>query len=182
VFGPDRAAHLAATLPANQAEDTARRDREAAGLRKRLRKIDASENAHAREIEHLANLPQESAAVTALRTRIITRFGELEAERAEINQQLETLTRAPAFLQDPTLLDGLPVLAGILADAPPRLQAQLFAALDLQLIYKKDTHQVTIYATITPATPDALAAIIATSEPPTSTSGLDPSPQHNRAS
>jgi hypothetical protein len=45
---------------------------------------------------------------------------------------------------------------------------QLFAALDLQLVYKKDTHQVTIYVTITPATPYALAAIITASEPPTS--------------
>jgi hypothetical protein len=180
VFGPDRAAHLAATLPASHADDTARRDHHTAELRKQLRKIDASENAHAREIEHLANLPQDSPAVTALRTRIITRFGELEAERAEITKQLEALTRAPDFLQDPTLLDGLPVLAGILTDAPHRLQAQLFQALDLQLIYKKDTHQVTIYATLTPATPDALAAIIATSEPPTSGT-LAPSPQHNRA-
>ena len=49
----------------------------------------------------------------------------------------------------------------------PTLQAQLFAALDLQLIYKKDTHQVTIRATITPSTPATLAAIIALSEPPT---------------
>jgi len=72
----------------------------------------------------------------------------------------------PAFLQDPTLLDTLPVLASILTQAPQRLQAQLFAALDLQLAYKKDTHRVTIYATLAPATPGALAAIINTSEPP----------------
>jgi site-specific DNA recombinase len=180
VFGPDRAAHLAATLPANLAEDTARRERQAGELRKQLRKIDASENAHAREIEHLANLPQDAPAVTALRTRIITRFGELEAERTEITKQLNALTQAPAFLQDPTLLDRLPVLAGILTDAPQRLQAQLFAALDLQLIYKKDTHQVTIYATLTPTTPDTLTGIIAASEPPTS--ALGPSPQHDRVS
>jgi len=36
------------------------------------------------------------------------------------------------------------------------------------MIYNKQDHQVTIYATITPATPDTLAAIIATSEPPRS--------------
>jgi hypothetical protein len=113
-------------------------------------------------------LPQDSPAVTALRTRIIERFTELEADRTAINQQLTALTKAPAFLEDPALLDALPTLGGILADAPQRLQAQLFAALDLQLIYKKDTHQVTIYATITPATPYALAAIITASEPPTS--------------
>src|SRR5215472_9694481 len=179
VFGPDRAAHLAATLPGSLADDIARREHQAADLRKQLRKIDASENAHAREIEHLASLPQDAPAVTALRSRIITRFGELEAERAEITKQLDALTRAPAFLQDPTLLDDLPVLPGILTGAPQRLQAQLFAALDLQLVYKKDTHQVTIYATFTPTTPHALTAIIATSEPPT-TSALGPSTQHDR--
>jgi site-specific DNA recombinase len=168
VFGPDRAQHLAATLPANHAEDTARRERQTAALHKKLRKIDAAENAYAREIETLATLPQHSPAVTALRTRIIERFTELEADRTVINQQLTALTKAPAFLEDPTLLDHLPTLGGILTDAPQRLQAQLFAALDLQLVYKKDTHQVTIYATITPATPYALAAIIDASEPPTS--------------
>jgi hypothetical protein len=181
VFGPDRAKHLAILLPATHAEDTARREQQAAELHKQLRKIDAAENAHAREIEALASLPQDAPAVTALRTRIIERFSELEADRAQINKQLATLAKAPAFLEDPTLLDALPTLAGILTDAPQRLQAQLFQALDLQLIYKKDTHQVTIYATLTPATPHTLAAIINTSEPPT-TSSLDPSPQHNRAS
>jgi hypothetical protein len=105
--------------------------------------------------------------------------GECWAIEAELTPKpLDAFTRAPAFLQDPTLLDALPVLAGILTDAPQRLQAQLFAALDLQLVYKKDTHQVTIYATLTPATPDALTAIIATSEPPTS--ALGPSTQHDR--
>jgi hypothetical protein len=34
VFGADRAAHLAATLPANHAEDAARRERQAAALHK----------------------------------------------------------------------------------------------------------------------------------------------------
>jgi hypothetical protein len=43
VFGPDRATHLAATLPVTHADDTARRERQAAELRKQLRKIDASE-------------------------------------------------------------------------------------------------------------------------------------------
>jgi hypothetical protein len=54
-----------------------------------------------------------------------------------------------------------------------------------ELIYNKDDHQVTIYATITPATPDTLAAIIATSEPPAAPAtadlaGLGHSPQHPR--
>ena len=84
---------LAERLPATVAEDTARRERETARLHKRLRKIDAAENAHAREIENLASLPQGSPAITALRSRIIERFGELETERAEINERLAALER-----------------------------------------------------------------------------------------
>ena len=49
---------LAARLPATAAEDTARREQETARLHKRLRKIDAAETAHAREIENLASLPK----------------------------------------------------------------------------------------------------------------------------
>src|SRR5262249_58147429 len=66
--------------PPPAAEAAARRERETAGLHKRLRKIDAAETAHAREIEHLASLPQDAPALTALRTRIIERFSDLETE------------------------------------------------------------------------------------------------------
>jgi len=48
------------------------------------------------------------------------------------------------------------------------------------MIYNKDDHQVSIYATITPSTPAALAEIIATSEPPATPAGLGHSPQHTR--
>ena len=106
VFGPDRAAMLTARLPASAAEDTARRDQETARLHKRLRKIDAAENAHAREIENLAALPQDSPAITALRSRIIARFTELETERTEINDRLTALDRARGHQDEPGLLDA----------------------------------------------------------------------------
>jgi site-specific DNA recombinase len=181
VFGPDRAAMLAARLPATAAEDTARREQETAALHKRLRKIDAAENAHAREIENLATLPQGSPAITALRTRIIARFGELETERTQIGDRLAALDRATGQRDEPGLLDKLPMLGDILAGAPASLQARLFAAFGLELIYNKQDHQVSIHATITPSTPHALAGIIATSEPPTTPGGpFALSPQHPR--
>jgi hypothetical protein len=40
-----------------------------------------------------------------------------------------------------------------------RLQ-QLYEAFDLQALYKKNMHQVTIHVTITDSTPSAVAAII----------------------
>jgi len=187
VFGPDRAAMLAERLPASAAEDTARREQETTALHKRLKKIDAAENAHAREIEHLASLPQDSPALTALRTRIIERFTELETERTQINDRLAALDKATSQHDEPGLLDALPLLGDALPRLPASIQARLFAAFGLELIYNKDDHQVTIYATITPATPAALAAIITTSEPPAAPAtpgpaGLGHSLQHTRVS
>ena len=167
IFGPERAALLAAQIPATAAQDAAQRDKKTAALRKRLRQIDAAENAHAREIENLAHLDNpNAAAITALRTRIISRFTELEEERATIGAELDSLTREDTAAPDPDLLDTLPKLGDILTDAPARLQQQLYDAFDLQMLYNKEDHQVSIYAAITPATPATLAAILADSGTP----------------
>src|SRR5258708_2330237 len=44
-------------------------------------------------------------------------------------------------------------------DMPVSIQARLFAAFGLELIYNKQDHQVSIYATITPSTPAALVVL-----------------------
>ena len=72
------------------------------------------------------------------------------------------------------------MLGDTLPARPPASRPQLFAAFGLEMIYNKQDHQVTIYATITPSTPAALAAIIAGSEPPITPAGLALSPQHPR--
>ncbi len=59
------------------------------------------------------------------------------------------------------------MLGDIIPESPGRKEALLFQAFGLELIYNKQDHQVSIYATITPSTPHTLAAIIAMSEPPT---------------
>jgi site-specific DNA recombinase len=165
VFGPDRAALLAADLPASAADDQARRDRQAAALHRRLRQIDAAENAHAREIETLAHLDDPHApAVTALRSRVLARFTELEDERTAINTQLADLAKTDTGPGDAALLDALPQLGDLLADASARLQQQLYEAFDLQALYKKNMHQVTMHVTITDSTPRAVAAIIKDAE------------------
>src|SRR5262249_22688836 len=132
------------------------------------------------EIDNLASHPHGSPAITALRSRIIARFTELEDERTQINDRLTALDRATGQRDDPGLLDALPILGDILTHAPARLQAQLFTAFGLELINNKQDHQVSIYATITPSTPAALTAIIAGSEPPTAPDGLAHSSQHSR--
>jgi hypothetical protein len=98
-----------------------------------LRKIDAAENAHAREIETLSHLDDPHApAVTALRSRVLARFTELEDERTQINAELAGLTKTDSGPGDPALLDALPQLGDRLSDAPVRLQQQLYEAFDLQ--------------------------------------------------
>jgi hypothetical protein len=165
LFGPHRARHLAKLMPATAATATARRDKKITALNTRLRQIDAAEDAHAREIEQLAREADPTGrAVTALRKRILARFNELEEERDTITEQLADLTRhQEETSQDPALLDALPRLdPATLAQAPTRLLAQLYQALDLQLLYNKEDDQVTIHAVLTGTTPDDVAAILAT--------------------
>jgi hypothetical protein len=155
------AALLAALIPANAAAEAAQREKQETGLRKRLRQIDASENAQAREIEALAHVKDpHSRAVTAMRTRHLARFTELEDDRAQADAQLAALAKTTRDTGDPSLLDRLPMLGDLITEAPIRLQRRLYEAFDLQLLYNKHLHQVTIWATITPTTPGTLAAII----------------------
>ncbi|MDX6395341.1 MAG: hypothetical protein QOJ73_6404, partial [Streptosporangiaceae bacterium] len=161
IFGPERAALLAELIPANAAAEAAHRDKQETALRKRLRQIDAAENAQAREIEALAHVGDpHSRAVTAMRTRHLARFTELEDERAQADAQLTALAKTTHDTPDPSLLDRLPMLGDLITEAPIRLQRRLYEAFDLHMLYNKHLHQVTIWATITPTTPGTLAAII----------------------
>jgi site-specific DNA recombinase len=180
IFGPDRHTLLAAMLPANAAEQTARREAEIAALEQRDKQITTAENAHAREIESLAHLPKDSPAVIALRSRIIERFTELETERDQIKQRLSKLERAGHQDQDPTLLDQVPMLGDILSACPPKLKAQFYQAFGIEILYNKPKHRLTMRAVITPSTPDTLRAIIETSEPPKLPPGSTPpaGPEH----
>jgi hypothetical protein len=54
-----------------------------------------------------------------------------------------------------------------LDQAPAELQHALYQACDLQLLYNRDLHQVTIWVTITGTTPAAIAGILNASEDPT---------------
>jgi hypothetical protein len=129
VFGPDRAALLAAIIPATTAAQTARTTARTKALRKKLAKIDVAETALITELETPAD-PDDPAA-QALRNRIRARFTELYAERTAINADLaalEATTNKPA--DDPTLLDELPILGDIVSDAPAALVEKLLAIFD----------------------------------------------------
>jgi site-specific DNA recombinase len=167
VFGPDRAALLREQLPASAAEAAARRHKETARLRKRLCKIDTTEDAHVREVRALAELDPNSPAVKAMRERHLRAFTALEAERDDTAAKLAALAgQADDHGGNPALLDDLPILGDLLPRLPGQAKARLFEAFDLTMIYSKTTGQVTSRATITPATPTTLAAIITGAEDP----------------
>lgn len=71
------------------------------------------------------------------------------------------------------------MLGDALPHLPASIQAHLFATFGLELIYNKEDHQVSIYASITPSTPRTLAAIIASSEPPAAPPAPDWTFPHN---
>ncbi len=167
LFGPGRAGHLARMLPGTAASEAQQREKKTAGLRKRLQQIDTAEDGYTREIEALAHQGGHAAAVTALRSRILARFTDLEEERTQITKQLATLTRQDqAPRQDASLLDDLPLLdPGTFTHAPARTLALLIQALDIQAIYDKTHDQATIRATLTGTTPDDIAALLTTHQP-----------------
>jgi len=161
IFGPERRALLAELFPDGEADRAARDPAAAGALRQRLRQVEAAENAYAREIEALAGETTAApAAVTALRSRILARFTELEAERAAIGAQLTKLETARDSAPDVDLLDLLPILGDLMAHLPGRLYAQLYDAFGIEILYRHDSRQVTIHATITAAAPGTLAQII----------------------
>ncbi len=60
-----------------------------------------------------------------------------------------------------TLLDALPILGDILTGAPSGLAERLFEDFRVQAVYSKQHQQVTIHATITDTTPQAVARLLA---------------------
>jgi hypothetical protein len=84
----------------------------------------------------------------------------LHTEHEDIDRQLADLASDTHHGNDADLLDELPELAGRLADLPPGLQARLFAAFDIQILWNPPMRQATIHATITDTTPGIITALL----------------------
>ena len=154
VFGPGRAALLAAQLPATDAA-AADRDAQAAALTARLKRIETGQNSCILELEELPADPGDTAAA-AMRARIRARFAQLHGEREQIEAQLAALAQTAPKAADPSLLDQLPMPGDILPGLDPQLKAELFQAFDLQILWNKPGRQATVFAEITDATLQAL--------------------------
>jgi site-specific DNA recombinase len=128
VLGHQRAANLAALIPLTAGDQAAQRDTRARTLRAELARIDAAQVSLITELEQLA--ADTSPATTAYRARIRARNAELHDQHTKAAIQLAALDDAPPA-NDPTLLDELPYLPGILAQAPDDLKEKLAAAFDV---------------------------------------------------
>jgi hypothetical protein len=165
VFGPDRADLLAEQLPATATAQADQHARQHAHLRTELARIDAAERGLISELE----APGDPAdpATAAYRARIRARYAELYAERTRTETALAALAAAAPADTDPDLLDKLPIAARVLADAPERIKAALIAAFEINALYNREDHQVTIRASLTEDTPRTIAALLADPQPTT---------------
>lgn len=158
VFGPGRAALLAAQLPATDAEHAEQQARHAARLRQEITQIDTSETGLITELAQLGS--DTSPATQAYRARIRTQHAELFEQRASKETELAAIeTTAPAG-NDPDLLSQLPHAADLINQAPSHIMAALYEAFDIQILYRPDQHQATIWATLTTATPQTIKDLL----------------------
>ena len=158
-LAPGRAGRLRQLLPAGAAGQQARHDTQAAALSLRLKQIDTAEKNLITELDAAAQLPATAAG--AYRARIRERFTQLCTERDTITAQLTELAHHTSqHGNDPTLIDELPELAGRLDELPERIQAHLFAAFDIQILWNPPMRQATIYATITDTTPGIITDLL----------------------
>jgi hypothetical protein len=100
-----------------------------------------------------------SPAAQAYRDRTFTRHTELHDQRTTIQAQLDDLAAAVPD-QDPALLDELPYLTSQLEDAPADLVEALINALDIQILYRPEQDQATIWATPTDTTPATITVLL----------------------
>ena len=78
---------------------------------------------------------------------------------AQPGQRLEPVAAATGIPRDG--LDAPPILGDILTSAPAHLVEQLLDSFNVQAVYNNDLHQVTIHATLTDATPQAVTGLLA---------------------
>ncbi len=151
-LAPGRKERLAELLPADAAAKKAQTDAQAAALTKRLKRIDVAQDSLIHDLGILSTDPTDTAA-HAMRARIHAHFTDLHHQRETIEAELEALAGDTGRVNAPDLLDELPELAGCLDDLPEHLQAGLFAAFDIQILWNQPMNQATFNITITDTPP-----------------------------
>ena len=132
---------------------------QAAALHKRLKQIDTAQDSLIHDLGILPTDPADTAA-HAMRARIHAHFTDLHHQRETIEAQLKALASDPGRGNDPDLLDELPELSGRLDELPEHIQAALFAAFDIQVLWNPPMNQATFFATITDTTPGLVTELL----------------------
>jgi hypothetical protein len=171
VLGHDRAAMLQAHLPASAAEAAARRDAQAAQLRKRIARNEASQRGLIGELAQRRRHQPRRSRIPQAHPRASHRAVQ---RAAALHAQLEAITAQAASENDPALIGELPYAPGFLLQAPDHVREALYAALNPHCTFRGDKQQVTIRATLTDTTSGIIAALIA--DPRTDTGSPKRSP------
>jgi hypothetical protein len=129
-------------------------------LTKRLKRIDVAQDSLIHDLGILSTDPADTAA-HAMRQRIHAHFTDLHHQRETIEAELITLATDTGRVNDVDLLDELPELTGRLDELPEHLQAELFAAFDIQVLWNQPMNQATFNATITETTPSIITGLLA---------------------
>jgi hypothetical protein len=153
-------------------EHAAARARQETRLRGELDRIDTAAAGLMTELARLGT--DTSPASQAYRQRIQAHHADLHDQHTATQAQLDELAAAATPDQDPTLLDELPYLTAQLCDVPADLVAGLLDALDIQVLYRPELHQATIWATLTDTIPATITALLA--DPRTGTTQATPQP------
>jgi site-specific DNA recombinase len=154
----DRAAMLAATLPATRAEHDSQNQERAEDLRRRLAQNQTAQNGLITQLERLGS--DTSPAAEAMRDRISAQFTDRYNQARTLQDELDAISAAQPSADDPSLLDELPIAAAGISDAPEHIKARLYAAFDIQALYRAHMSQATIRATITNDTPGIVNALL----------------------
>ena len=126
-------------------------------------------------------MSQPKTAAHAMRQRIHAHFTDLHHEDEAIEAQLTALATDAGRVNDVDLLDELPELTGRLDELLEHLQAELFAAFDIQILWNQPMNQATFNITITDTTPGIITDLLArASDGPTS--AATPATSSNTAS
>jgi hypothetical protein len=102
-----------------------------------------------------------------MRQRITGQFTARYDEAKTLQAELDQIEAAQPAQDDPALPDELPYAAAAFTTAPENVKAKIYAAFDIQVLYRAPIKQATIWASITPSTPAIIAALTAAPAPTT---------------
>jgi hypothetical protein len=148
---------LANALPATAADHDQRNNARAEELQRQINQNETAQHGLITQLERLGN--DATPAADAMRQRITDQFTARYDEAKTLQAELDQIQADQPAEDDPALLDELPYAAAAFTTAPENLKAKIYAAFDIQVLYRAPIKQATIWATITPTTPGIITAL-----------------------